>query len=203
MTFIKVCGLRDVDTVDLTVGLGVDAIGFVFAESVRKVDPTLAVALLARVPDHIRAIGVFLGNPIDQILEIAKIIGLRTVQVHDLVDAEQVQRLHDAGLTVIRAVVSSNVRDGYNLDLGEDELLIDGADAGSGVPWNWAQLQSRPQGQWILAGGLSPDNVRDALDATGAWGVDVSSGVESSRGVKDHALIEKFVSAVRQTDHSK
>ncbi|MDJ0110876.1 phosphoribosylanthranilate isomerase, partial [Rhodococcus erythropolis] len=79
----------------------------------------------------------------------------------------------------------------------------DGADAGSGVPWNWAQQQSRPQGQWILAGGLSPDNVRDALDATGAWGVDVSSGVESSRGVKDHALIEKFVSAVRQTDHSK
>jgi phosphoribosylanthranilate isomerase len=192
VTFIKVCGLRDVDTVDLTVGLGVDAIGFVFAESVRKVDPTLAVALLARVPDHIRAIGVFLGNPIGQILEIAKITGLRTVQVHDLVDAEQVQRLHDAGLTVIRAVVSSNVRDGYNLDLGEDELLIDGADAGSGVPWNW-----------ILAGGLSPDNVRDALDATGAWGVDVSSGVESSRGVKDHALIEKFVSAVRQTDHSK
>ena len=113
------------------------------------------------------------------------------------------QRLHDAGLTVIRAVVSSKVRDGYNLDLGEDELLIDGADAGSGVPWNWAQQQSRPHGQWILAGGLSPDNVRDALDATGAWGVDVSSGVESSRGIKDHALIEKFVSAVRQADHSK
>ncbi|KAB2585881.1 phosphoribosylanthranilate isomerase, partial [Rhodococcus erythropolis] len=75
MTFIKVCGLRDADTVDLAVGLGVDAIGFVFAESVRKVDPALAVDLLARIPEHIRAIGVFLGNPIDQVLEIAEITG--------------------------------------------------------------------------------------------------------------------------------
>ncbi|MER2223444.1 MAG: phosphoribosylanthranilate isomerase, partial [Rhodococcus sp. (in: high G+C Gram-positive bacteria)] len=58
MTFIKVCGLRDVDTVDLTVRLGVDAVGFVFAESVRKVDPALAVELIARISDHIRAIGV-------------------------------------------------------------------------------------------------------------------------------------------------
>ncbi|NMM84475.1 phosphoribosylanthranilate isomerase [Rhodococcus sp. SRB_17] len=197
MTFIKVCGLRDADTVDLAVRLGVDAIGFVFAESVRKVDPALAADLITRVPDGIRAVGVFLGNPLDQILDIARATGLKYVQVHDLDSAEQVQRLRDAGLLVIRAVVSGKVRDGYNLDLGEDELLIDGADAGSGVPWDWAQQQSRPQGQWILAGGLNPDNVRDAVDATGAWGVDVSSGVESSRGVKDHALIENFVAAVR------
>lgn len=199
MTFIKVCGLRDADTVDLAVSLGVDAIGFVFAESVRKIDPAAATDLLARIPDHVRAVGVFLGNPIEQILEIARVTGLRTAQVHDLADAAQVQRLHDAGLTVIRAVVSSNIRDGYHLDLGEDELLVDGADAGSGVPWDWAQQRSRPHGQWILAGGLDPENVGAAIEATGAWGVDVSSGVESSRGVKDHGLIEKFVAAVRHT----
>ncbi|MDI9917403.1 phosphoribosylanthranilate isomerase [Rhodococcus sp. IEGM 1379] len=197
MTFIKVCGLRDADTVDLAVRLGVDAIGFVFAESVRKVDPALAADLIARVPASIRAVGVFLGNPLDQILDIARATGLKYVQIHDLDSAEQVQSLHDAGLLVIRAVVSGKVRDGYNLDLGEDELLIDGTDAGSGVPWDWAQQQSRPQGHWILAGGLNPDNVRAALDATGAWGVDVSSGVESSRGVKNHVLIENFVAAVR------
>ncbi|NMD60204.1 phosphoribosylanthranilate isomerase [Rhodococcus sp. MS16] len=197
MTFIKICGLRDADTVDLAVRLGVDAIGFVFAESVRKVDTELAADLIARVPDTIRAVGVFLGNPLEQILEIAKSTRLKYVQVHDLEAPEQVKQLHDAGLTVIRAVVSGRVRDGYSLDLGEDELLIDGADAGSGVAWDWAQQQSRPAGQWILAGGLGPDNVRAALDATGAWGVDVSSGVESSRGVKDHALIERFVAAAR------
>ncbi len=197
MTFIKICGLRDADTVDLAVRLGVDAIGFVFAESVRKVDTALATDLIARVPDNIRAVGVFLGNPLDQILEIAESTRLTYVQVHDLESPEQVEQLHDAGLTVIRAVVSGRVRDGYSLDLGEDELLIDGADAGSGVAWDWAQQQSRPAGHWILAGGLGPDNVRAALDATGAWGVDVSSGVESSRGVKDHALIERFVTAAR------
>ncbi|TDZ90702.1 N-(5'-phosphoribosyl)anthranilate isomerase [Mycobacteroides salmoniphilum] len=201
--FIKVCGLRDADTVDLAVRLSVDGIGLVFAESVRKVTPALAGELLARIPDHIRAIGVFRDHSIDQITEIAEMTGLRTVQIHDLVDAEQVQRLHDAGLNVIRAVVAGTVRDGYNLELGEDELLIDGTDAGSGTPWDWAQQRSRPRGRWILAGGLSPDNVRDALDATGAWGVDVSSGIESSRGVKDHALIERFVNVVRETDHAK
>lgn len=197
VTFIKVCGLRDSDTVDLAVRLGVDAIGFVFAESVRKIDPATAAALISRIPDNIRAVGVFLGNPLDQILEIAHAAGLKYVQVHDLESVDQVRRLHNAGLLVIRAVVSGRIRDGYSLDLGEDELLIDGADAGSGVPWDWAQQSSRPAGVWILAGGLNPDNVRAALDATGAWGVDVSSGVESARGIKDHALVQKFVSAVR------
>ncbi|MGC0365898.1 phosphoribosylanthranilate isomerase [Rhodococcus sp. 27YEA15] len=197
MTFIKVCGLRDAGTVDLAVDLGVDAVGFVFAESVRRVEPSAAADLAKRVPRSVNAVGVFLGNSVEQILQVADTVGLTTVQVHDLETADQVGRLHDAGLTVIRAVVASRIRDGYDADLGEDGLLVDGADAGSGVAWDWSAERSRPRGDWILAGGLSPDNVASALAATGAWGVDVSSGVESTRGVKDHALVTRFVAAVR------
>ncbi|MFZ2175082.1 MAG: phosphoribosylanthranilate isomerase [Rhodococcus sp. (in: high G+C Gram-positive bacteria)] len=192
MTFIKVCGLRDDTSVDVLVRLGVDAIGFVFADSARRISPGDAAPLVSRVTGATTAVGVFKGSSVQQVIEVAAEAGLHTVQVHDLRSREDVSALRDAGLTVIRAVVAGDTSG----DFGADRLLVDGADAGAGVPWDWAAT-SRPEGEWILAGGLDPGNVRAAIDATGAWGVDVSSGVESSRGVKDPALIEQFVTAVR------
>ncbi|QNG20336.1 phosphoribosylanthranilate isomerase [Rhodococcus triatomae] len=192
MTFIKVCGLRDDMSVDTAVRLGVDAVGFVFAASVRQISPDDAAPLVARAATGTVPVGVFKGNPIEEILAVAARTGLRTVQVHDLVDAQQVARLHAAGLHVVRAIVAGDTSG----DLGADRLLVDGAVAGAGRTWDWSSTTA-PDGGWILAGGLDPDNVADALAATGAWGVDVSSGVESERGVKDPALIEKFVAAVR------
>lgn len=197
MTFIKICGLRDHESVDLAVALGVDAVGFVFADSARQVSAHVADHLARSVPTGMLAVGVFKGNPLGEIIESACGAGFTTVQVHDLQTPDDVATLHAAGLKVIRAVVAGQIRDGYALDLGEDRLLIDGATAGAGVPWDWTN-HNAPTGEWILAGGLTPTNVRAALDATGAWGVDVSSGVESSRGIKDLALIEQFVSAVRE-----
>lgn len=194
MTFIKVCGLRDEASVDLAVRLGVDAVGFVFADSVRRISP--------RTPRRWSA-----GSPVtpsrwacsresvSEVIDVAAAAGLGTVQMHDLKSADDVARLREAGLGVIRAVVAGDTSG----DFGADRILVDGATAGAGVPWDWAN-QSRPDGEWILAGGLHPGNVRAAVDATGAWGVDVSSGVESSRGVKDAALIEQFVAAVRSGD---
>ncbi len=192
VTFIKVCGLRDQASVDVAVRLGVDAVGFVFAESVRRIAVEDAAALIRSVTGPTVAVGVFKGSSVPEVIEIAAAAGLGTVQVHDVRSAEDVTRLREAGLTVIRAVVAGD----SSGDFGADRLLVDGATAGAGVPWDWAG-QARPDGEWILAGGLNPGNVRTAIDATGAWGVDVSSGVESSRGVKDAALIEQFVSAVR------
>ncbi|MFD9667080.1 phosphoribosylanthranilate isomerase [Rhodococcus sp. NPDC059968] len=195
MTFIKVCGLRDEASVDLAVRLGVDAVGFVFADSVRRISPEDAAPLVRRVTGSTVAVGVFKGSPVREVIEVAAAAGLGTVQVHDLKSADDVARLREAGLGVIRAVVAGDTSG----DFGADRILVDGATAGAGVPWDWAS-QSRPDGEWILAGGLHPGNVRAAVDATGAWGVDVSSGVESSRGVKDAELIEQFVAAVRSGD---
>ncbi|MFD4366769.1 phosphoribosylanthranilate isomerase [Rhodococcus sp. NPDC058521] len=197
MTFIKVCGLRDEATVELAVCLRVDAVGFVFAESARKVLPEEAAALVALVPASTLAVGVFKGMDVADVIAAAETAKLGIVQVHDLASAEDVDRLHSAGLDVIRAEVAGNLRDGYELDFGEEHLLLDGATAGAGVTWDWSARTAKPAGPWILAGGLTPDNVTDALKATGATGVDVSSGIESSRGVKDHRLMERFVAAVR------
>lgn len=200
MTFIKMCGLRDEATVDLAVGLGVDAVGFVFAVSPRQVTPEQAARLRSRVPDGTLAVGVCVGMGLDEIVAAAGAAGLDHVQVHDLRSAADVAALHDAGLSVIRAVNTGGVADIAD-DFGADLLLVDGAVAGAGVTWDWRDRSALPSGRWILAGGLTPDNVARAVATSGAWGVDVSSGIESSRGVKDPALMTAFAAAVRSGDN--
>lgn len=196
MTFVKMCGLRDETTVDVAVGLGVDAVGFVLADSPRRVDTEVAARLRAHVPEGVLAVGVYVKVPLDEVVATARAAGLDHVQVHDLRSPDDVRLLHDAGLTVIRAVNTAGAAEAVD-DLGADLLLVDGTVAGAGVAWDWRDRTSLPSGRWILAGGLTPDNVSQALAASGAWGVDVSSGIESSRGVKDHALMADFAQAVR------
>lgn len=196
MTFIKMCGLQDEATVDLAVALGVDAVGFVFADSPRRVTPGQALRLRSRVPAGALAIGVYVKMSLDEIIATAGAAGLDHVQVHDLRSADDVRLLHDAGLTVIRAVNTGGA-EALSENFGADLLLVDGAVAGAGVTWDWQDRSALPAGRWILAGGLNPDNVARAVATSGAWGVDVSSGIESSRGIKDPALMSAFAEAVR------
>lgn len=190
---MKLCGLRTEESVDLAVELGVDAVGFVLTDSIRRVDAERAGALARRVPDGTWSVGVVKGAPIDDVVAAARIAGLDTVQVHDLRSRDDVDRLHAEGLRVIRAVVAGRNADGDSF--GEDLLLVDGAVAGAGRTWDWSTY--RPEGSWVLAGGLDPSNVRRALTETGASGVDVSSGIESAPGVKDLGLMRSFVTAAR------
>lgn len=198
MTFIKMCGLTTDETVDLAVELGVDAVGFVFAESPRRVTPDRALRLRSRVPDGTLAVGVYVKMSLDEIVATARAADLDHVQVHDLRSADDVLALHDAGLSVIRAVNSGGA-EAMADDFGADLLLVDGAVAGAGVTWDWQDRSALPSGRWILAGGLNPENVARAVATSGAWGVDVSSGIESSRGVKDPARMVAFADAVRGT----
>ena len=190
------CGLRDEATVDLAVELGVDAVGFVFAESPRRVSVEQAARLQSRVPAGILAVGVYVRMPLDEVVATAEAANIDHVQVHDLRSGDDVQVLHDAGLTVIRAVNTGGA-EALTEDFGADLLLVDGAVAGAGVTWDWQDRSALPPGRWILAGGLNPDNVARAVRTSGAWGVDVSSGIEASRGVKDPNLMRAFADAVR------
>jgi phosphoribosylanthranilate isomerase len=192
VTFVKVCGLTTPDAVRCAGELGVDAVGFVFAPSPRQVTAAEAAALVRLLPPTVTAVGVFKGQAPEEIARIAREAGITTVQVHDLGSEAETAYLRGQGLDVYRAVAAGT---GYELR-GASRLLVDGAVAGSGEAWNWRGLE-RPEGEWILAGGLTPTNVAAALAATGAAGVDVSSGVESERGVKDLALIREFVAAAR------
>ncbi|MBM7459420.1 phosphoribosylanthranilate isomerase [Rhodococcus coprophilus] len=199
MTFIKMCGLRDEATVDLAVDLGVDAVGFVLADSPRRVSAAQAAKLRSRVTERTVAVGVYVKMSLDDIVATARAADLDHVQVHDLRSADDVRLLHDAGLTVIRAV-NNGAGASVSEDLGADLLLVDGAVAGAGVTWDWQDRSAVPRGRWILAGGLTPENVARAVETSGAWGVDVSSGIESGRGIKSPELMTAFANAVRKAD---
>jgi phosphoribosylanthranilate isomerase len=192
--FVKVCGLRTSADVDVAVSSGADAVGFVFARSPRQVDPATARSLVA-VAGATLTVGVFLGQPVDEVRAIAEATGIGAVQLHGDYPKDAFTALADPRWQLIRAVPFSapDLRVGA---YGDDLLIVDAPKAGSGESWDYESVAGL-DGQWLLAGGLSAANVSAAHRAAGAWGVDVSSGVEASRGVKDHGLIRAFVAAAR------
>ncbi|MFD8636268.1 phosphoribosylanthranilate isomerase [Streptomyces sp. NPDC059533] len=194
--FIKICGLKNAHDVDVAVAAGADAVGFVFAPgSPRTVDAGVARELAARVPEGVLTVGVFRGQSVGEVRRFVEESGVRGVQLHGEEGPEDFAALRADGRTLLRATASRVARCG---EYGEDLLLLDAPDPGSGEPWNWGAADfTAPEGRWLLAGGLNPGNVREAVEVTGAWGVDVSSGVESSRGVKSPDLIRAFVEAAR------
>ncbi|MFF4299062.1 phosphoribosylanthranilate isomerase [Streptomyces vinaceus] len=194
--FVKICGLKTGPDVDVAVAAGADAVGFVFAAgSPRTIGAAEARELAARVPDSVLTVGVFRGQPVDEVRRVTEESGVRGVQLHGDEGPEFYEALRAGGRTLLRATAGRVERCG---EYGEDLLLLDAPDPGSGKPWNWGSAEfTAPEGRWLLAGGLTPGNVREAVETTGAWGVDVSSGVERERGVKDPALIRAFVEAAR------
>ena len=195
--FVKVCGLSTPESVREAVDAGADAVGFVLTASPRVVSPEQVSRHLADVPEGVVAVGVFRHEPVADAVAIARAAGLEWVQLHGDRTREDVKTVHDAGMKLIRAVTMGAGPEALG-DLGEELLLIDAAVPGSGEAWDYGSVPSAVQGRsWLLAGGLDAANVAEASTAAGAWGVDVSSGVEISRGVKDLAKIRAFVTAAK------
>ncbi|UBU17745.1 phosphoribosylanthranilate isomerase [Nonomuraea gerenzanensis] len=193
--YVKICGLREPGHVATAVAAGADAIGFVMTRSPRRVTPELAAELAAQVPGHVLTVGVFRGEDPETVRAAALASGVRAVQLHGKHPHGDFTALKDLGVTLIRAVdAQADLRCGA---YDEDLLLVDAPHAGSGQAWDWAAVRGRASGRWLLAGGLTPGNVREAIEAAGPWGVDVSSGLESEPGVKDPRLIEAFLRSVR------
>ncbi|KUM40784.1 phosphoribosylanthranilate isomerase [Arthrobacter sp. EpRS71] len=196
--FVKVCGLSTPESVREAVDAGADAVGFVLTASPREVSPDQVRILLPLVPDGVHAVGVFRHEEAVDAVATARAAGLDWVQLHGHRTADDVTTVHDAGMRLIRAVTMSASQDEF-ADLGEDMFLIDAAVPGSGESWDYASVREKELDgrEWLLAGGLESGNVAFAATAAGAWGVDVSSGVEESRGVKDLAKIRAFVEAAK------
>lgn len=197
--FVKICGLRSVEHVEAAVAAGADAIGFLLSPSPRQVTPSGAAVLAAAVPDHVLSVGVFATEPTEQIRHDADVAGVDTIQLHGAYRREDFQALADLPVKLIRAIAGTEDPNTDCGAYGEDLLIVDAAKPGSGEPWDWTRLPAEPTGRWLLAGGLSPDNVARAVTEARPWGVDVSSGVEVARGVKDPGLIRDFIAAAKQT----
>ncbi|WP_284983121.1 phosphoribosylanthranilate isomerase [Arthrobacter sp. efr-133-TYG-118] len=196
--FVKVCGLSTPESVQAAVESGADAVGFVLTKSPREVSPDRARDLLVHVPEGVAAVGVFRHEAAADAVITAREAGLEWVQLHGSRSPEDVKTVHDAGMQLIRAVTVGAAPDEFE-EWGEELLLIDAAVPGSGEAWDYSSVRKMGLGarHWLLAGGLTPSNVGAAALEAEAWGVDVSSGVESSRGVKDLDLVRAFVEAAK------
>ncbi|MBF4635878.1 phosphoribosylanthranilate isomerase [Agreia pratensis] len=198
---VKICGLRTEAAIDVAIAAGADAVGFVIAEgSPRFVDAETARRLIEHTAGRATTVLVTKGLSPEAAASAAYGCGVDVLQVHGF-DRPQVERTLELFPRVWRAtsVSAANLEGGLD-SWGEELLLIDSPRAGSGERWDLGALhEQRPSGPWLLAGGLDPDNVAQAVAQAGPTGVDVSSGVESAPGVKDHALIERFVANARST----
>ncbi|WP_155373882.1 phosphoribosylanthranilate isomerase [Catellatospora vulcania] len=196
--FVKICGLSTAETVATAVDAGADAIGFLLTRSPRQVAPDTARRLAATVPPHVLTVAVVAGTDIATVRDLVRDTGLRALQLHGDYSRADFAAVADLGLTLIRAV-SYQAPDLHVGAYGEDLLLVDATEPGSGGAWDYTLVRERAPGDgWILAGGLTPDTVADAIRQSGAGGVDVSSGVESARGVKSETLIREFIAAARK-----
>jgi phosphoribosylanthranilate isomerase len=196
--FVKICGLRTARDIAAAVGAGADAVGFVLTDSPRQVAPSVVRGLVEEVPEGVLTVAVFTDEPLERVRRDALAAGVGSVQLHGGHPPAAFAQLRDLGLNLVRATAASRAQGASCGDFGEDLLILDSPKPGSGEPWDWAALGAAPpSGNWMLAGGLAPGNVAEAIGAARPWGVDVSSGVELRRGVKDPALIAEFVRSAK------
>lgn len=205
---VKICGLRDAESLDVAVKAGARFTGFVFFDkSPRHVDISQAVGLAASVPMGVARVGLFV-NPDDAMLQqVLADVPLDMIQLHGLESPARVAEVKAlTGLPVIKAVgvaTASDLEPLWDYGLAADMLLVDAKPSpdaelpgGNGLAFDWRLLVGRRWLKpWLLAGGLTPLNVAEAIRLTGAQAVDVSSGVESAPGVKDARLIREFIAA--------
>lgn len=191
---IKICGLKYAASVDAAVEAGADAVGFVFAKSVRQVTVPHATFIAANVPEHILRVAVMKHPSVEEWEEVQTIFCPDILQT----DAEDFRYLEVRDDITKWPVIREGKVPG-NGDL-PGTFVYEGVASGQGATVDWSiagKLAERAR--LILAGGLGPENVADAIRQVGPFGVDVSSAVESAPGVKDPDLIRAFIEAVRAT----
>ncbi len=196
--FVKICGITNEDDALLAVAMGADAVGFVFAPSPRQVAPSRVRDIVSRLPSEIVTIGVFRDEHPTRIVEVARTAGVHGVQLHGHESPSVVREVMDHVRMVIKGVVAGSVDAGRADTFGTRFVLVDAPAPGSGRVFDWNLAAEIPDGlDLLLAGGLTPDNVVAGIEQVRPWGVDVSSGVESSPGHKDPILVRRFIENAR------
>ena len=191
--FVKICGLSDQQHVHAAIDAGADAVGFVFAKSVREISPATAAIIGADLPSHIKRVAVMLHPTNAEWQNVLQEFAPDVLQT----DAEDF-----ASLDVPDSVRKWPVfREGRSRPDTTATYVYEGLKSGHGETVDWSKAASIAEsGRMLLAGGLAVDNVADAIRIVRPFGVDVSSAVESAPGQKDSQLIGDFVSAAKATE---
>ena len=196
--FVKICGITNEDDALFAVAMGADAVGFVFAPSTRQVAASQVYDITRRLPPEILTVGIFRDEHPDRVIDTIDRAGLKAAQLHGHETPGMVADVAARVRWVIKAVVPGTPdaarADQFNTDL----ILVDAPNPGSGKVFDWTLFNDLPEGpRYIVAGGLTPDNVGEAVSRLAPWGVDVSSGVERTPGRKDAMKVKSFVERAR------
>jgi phosphoribosylanthranilate isomerase len=198
--FVKICGTTSEADALLAVAMGADAVGFVFAPSPRQIAVGLASDIAKRLPPEVLTVGVFRDEAPARVVEIVNGAGLRAAQLHGHESADDARWVRLRVPFVIKAFPAGAPAVARAADYGADAVMVDSARPGSGQIFDW-ELAEVPDGlRLMLAGGLHPANVAEAIARVHPWGVDVVTGVERSPGVKDPVKLRAFVAAAKAAE---
>ena len=222
MTWVKICGITNIEDALAAVEMGADALGFVFHQnSPRRVDPEHAGRIVAQLPPNLEIVGVFVDPAVQQINEIAQEVGLSAIQLHGYeFSGEKLQNLLNShkrklfvALSAPNLLQSESGLGGFDLPSSSrnqiSAIFLDSGNldqpGGTGRAFDWNRATSmasliRKDFNLVVAGGLNPENVAEAIHILKPWGVDVSSGVESKPGKKDGAKVRAFIERARQAE---
>lgn len=195
--FVKICGTTTEEDALLAVAMGADAVGFVFAPSPRRITAQTAADIVKRLPPEILTVGVFRDESPERVVEVVNGSGLKGAQLHGHETPDQTAFVRERVPLVIQGFAAGDPAVSRAGDYPADVVLLDSPSPGSGQVFDW-QLAEVPDGlRVMLAGGLTPANVGEAIAKVHPWGVDVVSGVESSPGRKDPVKVRAFVAAAK------
>ena len=202
MARIKVCGITNTEDALVAIHAGADALGFVFyAPSPRYITPVQAKEIISQLSPFVTPVALFVNEDEEVIHQILEITGCSLLQFHGDETDEECRKHHMPYMKAIRVSESLDVVAHCDDFPGASALLLDtyqkGIYGGGGVSFNWSKVPQKYSKPIVLAGGLTPSNVREAILQTNCYAVDVSGGVERAKGLKDHQLLNDFCGEVR------
>ena len=203
MVFTKVCGITNPGDAREAAEAGADAIGLIFAESPRRVGVEAAHEISGALPEDVLKVGVFVDAEPEDVLRIASEVGLDLAQLHGDETPETVAAIRDAGLPVMKALRVRNAQTLADIQSYEADLfMLDAWSArvrgGTGETFDWRLAKSvKGRGNIVVSGGLTPENVREAVEFFEPYGVDASSSLEERPGKKSGERVRRFVRAAK------
>ena len=198
----KICGITRLEDALAAVEAGADAIGFVFyAKSPRAVSVQQARAIIRALPPFVTTVGLFVNASRCELGEILDAVPLDLLQFHGDEAAEDCESWHRPYIKALRVKAGDDIAAAVDAYPSASGVLLDtyveGVPGGTGEAFDWSLIPQQLSKPLILAGGLTPENVADAVARVKPYAVDVSGGVEASKGIKDHAKIQAFLSAIK------